>query len=52
MEDSSEESIVDVDVCDVGNQLAVVEYVKDLYAYYRSMESCSLGFTRVYEPTI
>ncbi|KAJ0556729.1 hypothetical protein HanIR_Chr07g0317161 [Helianthus annuus] len=38
MEDSSEESVVHIDVCDVGNQLVVVEYVKDLYGYYRSME--------------
>ncbi|KAL4577766.1 hypothetical protein LXL04_013879 [Taraxacum kok-saghyz] len=42
MEDISEESIVNIDVCDDGNELAVVEYVEDLYAHYRKMENCSL----------
>ena len=38
MEDSFEESVIDIDACDDGNQLAVVEYVEDLYAHYRNME--------------
>lgn len=42
MEDIFEESVVDIDACDDGNHLAVVEYVEDLYAHYRRMESCSL----------
>ncbi|XP_071735337.1 G2/mitotic-specific cyclin-2-like [Rutidosis leptorrhynchoides] len=42
MEDIFEEPIIDIDVCDNENQLAVVEYVEDLYAYYRSMEQRSL----------
>ncbi|GJS19664.1 G2/mitotic-specific cyclin-2 [Tanacetum coccineum] len=42
MEDIFEDSVIDIDACDDGNQLAVVEYVEDLYAHYRNMESCSM----------
>lgn len=38
MEDIFEESVVDIDICDNENELAVVEYVEDLYAHYRRME--------------
>lgn len=38
MEDIAEEPIVDIDSCDAKNPLAVVEYVEDLFAYYRKME--------------
>ena len=38
MEDIVEEPIVDIDGRDAKNPLAVVEYVEDLYAYYRKME--------------
>ncbi|KAI4327829.1 hypothetical protein L6164_020246 [Bauhinia variegata] len=41
MEDIVEEPIVDIDSCDANNPLAVVDYVEDLYAYYRKMESFS-----------
>lgn len=41
MEDINEEPIVDIDGCDAKNPLAVVEYVEDLYAYYRKMEVSS-----------
>ncbi|KAJ4714071.1 Cyclin [Melia azedarach] len=41
MEDIAEEPIVDIDSCDAKNPLAVVEYVEDLFAYYRKMESFS-----------
>ncbi|XP_021906068.1 G2/mitotic-specific cyclin-1-like [Carica papaya] len=43
MEDiiEEEEPIMDIDSCDANNPLAVVEYVDDLYIYYRKMESCS-----------
>ncbi|XP_044460951.1 G2/mitotic-specific cyclin-2-like [Mangifera indica] len=41
MEDINEEPIVDIDGCDAKNPLAVVEYVEDLYAYYRKMECVS-----------
>ncbi|XVF77036.1 hypothetical protein PTKIN_Ptkin14bG0007600 [Pterospermum kingtungense] len=39
MEDMVEEPIVDIDGCDAKNPLAEVEYVEDLYADYRKMES-------------
>ncbi|KAI3784524.1 hypothetical protein L1987_43623 [Smallanthus sonchifolius] len=38
MEDIFEESVIDIYVCDDGNQLAVVEYAKDLYANYRRVK--------------
>jgi hypothetical protein len=38
MEDIVEEPLVDIDGCDLKNPLAVVEYVEDLYTYYRKME--------------
>lgn len=38
MEDIFEEPVVDIDVSDTKNHLAVVEYVEDLYAHYRKME--------------
>lgn len=33
-----EDPIMDIDGRDAKNQLAVVEYVEDIYAYYRRME--------------
>ncbi|AEC06658.1 Cyclin B2;1 [Arabidopsis thaliana] len=42
MEDVTvEEPIVDIDVLDSKNSLAAVEYVQDLYAFYRTMERFS-----------
>ncbi|CAH8262592.1 unnamed protein product [Arabidopsis lyrata] len=42
MEDVTvEEPIFDIDVSDAKNSLAAVEYVQDLYAFYRTMESFS-----------
>lgn len=38
MEDIFEEPVMDIDSRDTKNHLAVVEYVRDLYAYYRKME--------------
>lgn len=39
MEDVTvEEPILDIDVSDSKNSLAAVEYVQDLYAFYRKME--------------
>lgn len=40
MEDIDEEPLVDIDGCDAKNPLAVVEYVEDLYSYYRKIEVC------------
>lgn len=41
MEDIFEETSTDIDGCDAKNPLAVVDYVGDLYAYYKKMESSS-----------
>ncbi|CAL5326555.1 unnamed protein product [Camellia sinensis] len=41
MEDIFEEPVVDIDICDAKNTLAVVDYVHDLYAHYKKMENCS-----------
>ncbi|CAK9164935.1 unnamed protein product [Ilex paraguariensis] len=41
MEDIFEEPVMDIDGCDARNPLAVSDYVEDLYAYYRKMESSS-----------
>ncbi|KAF9682094.1 hypothetical protein SADUNF_Sadunf05G0072600 [Salix dunnii] len=38
MEDITEESILNIDDSDAKNPLAVVDYVEDLYDYYRKME--------------
>lgn len=38
MEDIFEEPIVDIDISDTKNPLAVVEYVQDLYTHYRRTE--------------
>ncbi|KAK9285494.1 hypothetical protein L1049_024688 [Liquidambar formosana] len=41
MEDILEEPCMDIDGRDAKNPLAVVEYVEDIYAYYRKMEGSS-----------
>ncbi|EOX90684.1 Transducin family protein / WD-40 repeat family protein isoform 3 [Theobroma cacao] len=41
MEDIVEEPVVDIDGSDAKNPLAVVDYVEDMYAYYRKMETFS-----------
>lgn len=38
MEDIEEEPVTDIDSRDKSDQLAVVEYIDDLYAYYRKSE--------------
>lgn len=38
MEDIEEEPVIDIDCSDKKDQLAVVEYIDDLYAYYRKAE--------------
>ena len=38
MEDIDDEPVVDIDSSDKKNTLAVVEYVEDLYAYYKKVE--------------
>ncbi|KAF3446895.1 hypothetical protein FNV43_RR12075 [Rhamnella rubrinervis] len=39
MEDLAEEPVVDIDSSDKNNQLSVVEYIDDLYTYYKKVES-------------
>ncbi|OAY22518.1 cyclin-B2-4 [Manihot esculenta] len=41
MEDVVEEAFVDIDSCDKKNPLAVVEYIDDLYNFYKKAESSS-----------
>ncbi|KAJ8764120.1 hypothetical protein K2173_005026 [Erythroxylum novogranatense] len=41
MEDIIEEHVLDIDGCEAKNPLAVVDYVEEVYAYYRRMESFS-----------
>ncbi|KAI8016462.1 hypothetical protein LOK49_LG05G02601 [Camellia lanceoleosa] len=41
MKDIFEEPVMDIDSCDAKNPLAVVDYVHNVYAYYRKIESCS-----------
>ncbi|GLT50826.1 hypothetical protein SLA2020_242860 [Shorea laevis] len=41
MEDIIEEQIIDIDASDAKNPLAVTDYVEDLYAFYKKMESSS-----------
>lgn len=40
MKDVAEEetAVIDIDSCDKENPLAVVEYIDDLYAYYKKIE--------------
>lgn len=38
MEDIFEDPVMDIDGCDAKNALAAVDYVDDLYVYYRKME--------------
>ncbi|XP_020216158.1 G2/mitotic-specific cyclin-1 [Cajanus cajan] len=41
MEDILEETVLDIDTCDASNPLAVVDYIEDLYAYYKKTEGTS-----------
>lgn len=34
------EQIVDIDAADANNELAVVEYVEDIYKFYKLIEVC------------
>lgn len=38
LSDKLKELVVDIDACDKENQLAVVDYVEDIYKYYKSVE--------------
>lgn len=49
MEDVVEEAFVDIDSCDKKNPLAVVEYIDDLYNFYKKAEVESQSFCLVVE---
>lgn len=34
------EQIIDIDAADANNEFAVVEYVEDLYKFYKEIEVC------------
>lgn len=38
LEKKQKEKIVDIDSADVKNDLAAVEYVEDIYSFYKSVE--------------
>lgn len=38
MSSKRKEKIIDIDAEDVGNDLAVVEYVEEIYKFYKSVE--------------
>lgn len=38
MEDLNEDQVVDIDICDKKNPLAVVEYIDDIYSFYKEAE--------------
>ncbi|CAN1781858.1 CYCB2-3 [Linum perenne] len=40
-EEDEEDSVVDIDSCDKNNPLAAVEYIEDLYTFYRKAEGSS-----------
>ncbi|CAI9111857.1 OLC1v1012186C1 [Oldenlandia corymbosa var. corymbosa] len=42
MANKPNDSIVDIDAEDVNNELAVVEYVEDMYNFYKEIEECGL----------
>lgn len=42
MEDVDEDPLLDIDSGDKNNSLAVVEYIDDLYSYYKKAEVVSM----------
>lgn len=42
MEKRQKEKIVDIDSADAENDLAAVEYVEDIYSFYKSVEVTTL----------
>lgn len=38
MEDVEEEPVLDIDACDRKDPLAVVEYIDDIYSFYKDIE--------------
>ena len=44
MEDEEEETVMDIDSSDKNNPLAVVEYIPDIYDFYKNNEVHTLLF--------
>ena len=42
-----QEELPNIDADDVGNQLAVVDYIEDIYSFYRKTEVCTYPFFNV-----
>ncbi|MDV3166592.1 MAG: hypothetical protein Q8807_02920 ['Waltheria sp.' little leaf phytoplasma] len=40
VENELKDQVADIDAADINNELAVVEYVDDLYKFYKSSEVC------------
>lgn len=47
MQDISEKPVSDIDSADKKNPLAVVEYIDDLYAYYKRVEVMSSFIAKI-----
>lgn len=43
-----EEQVIDIDAADAGNELAVVEYVDELYKFYKLAEVCDCSSLLIY----
>ena len=43
-----QEELPNIDADDVGNQLAVVDYIEDIYSFYRKTEVCAYAFCNDY----
>lgn len=46
------DQIVDIDAADAGNDLAAVEYVEDIYKFYKLIEVCDCSSLSVYSPSL
>ncbi len=42
MQEAEVPTEVNIDQHDIGNQLAVVDYIEDIYTFYRKTEVCSI----------
>lgn len=46
--DKEEERVIDIDACDEKNPLAVVEYINDIYTFYKKFEVTWSCLTRTF----
>lgn len=52
MEKRQKEKIVDIDSADAENDLAAVEYVEDIYSFYKSVEVSTLLIIHEFFPCV